>query len=239
MEKSEFLHKINKKMEKLDICLNEKQLEQFFMYKDLLITWNEKMNLTAIKDEDEIITKHFIDSLTIANKIGKEDKVIDIGTGAGFPGIPLKIFKEDISVTLLDSLNKRISFLQEVINKLELKDICAIHGRAEEIARNEKYREKYDVATSRAVAPIHTLLEYMLPYVKVGGKCICMKGPNLEEENKDLENCLSILGGKIEKIEEIVLPETDIRRNIMIINKIKSTPKKYPRNPGIPTKKPL
>lgn len=239
MEKSEFLHKINKKMEKLDICLNEKQLEQFFMYKDLLITWNEKMNLTAIKDEDEIITKHFIDSLTIANKIGKEDKVIDIGTGAGFPGIPLKIFKEDISVTLLDSLNKRISFLQEVINKLELKDIYAIHGRAEEIARNENYREKYDVATSRAVAPIHTLLEYMLPYVKVGGKCICMKGPNLEEENKDLENCLSILGGKIEKIEEIVLPETDIRRNIMIINKIKSTPKKYPRNPGIPTKKPL
>ena len=239
MEKSEFLHKINKKMEKLDICLNEKQLEQFFMYKDLLITWNEKMNLTAIKDEDEIITKHFIDSLTIANKIGKEDKVIDIGTGAGFPGIPLKIFKEDISVTLLDSLNKRISFLQEVINKLELKDIYAIHGRAEEIARNEKYREKYDVAISRAVAPIHTLLEYMLPYVKVGGKCICMKGPNLEEENKNLENCLSILGGKIEKIEEIVLPETDIRRNIMIINKIKSTPKKYPRNPGIPTKKPL
>ena len=217
MEKSEFLHKINKKMEKLDICLNEKQLEQFFMYKDLLITWNEKMNLTAIKDEDEIITKHFIDSLTIANKIGKED----------------------ISITLLDSLNKRISFLQEVINKLVLKDIYAIHGRAEEIARNEKYREKYDVATSRAVAPIHTLLEYMLPYVKVGGKCICMKGPNLEEENKDLENCLSILGGKIEKIEEIVLPETDIRRNIMIINKIKSTPKKYPRNPGIPTKKPL
>lgn len=239
MEKIEFLRHVKQKAQEIGYTLQEEQLEQFFTYKELLIEWNKKMNLTAIEQEEDIITKHFIDSLSIATYIPDSTKVIDIGTGAGFPGIPLKILKKDLSITLLDSLNKRISFLEEVIRNLSLENIQAVHARAEELAHKEEYREQYDIAVSRAVAPMHTLLEYMLPYVKIGGKCICMKGPNLQEESKDLQNCLETLGGKIEKIEEIVLPETEIKRNIMLIKKENKTPKKYPRNPGMPSKKPL
>ncbi len=239
MEKIEFLRHVKQKAQEIGYNLQEEQLEQFFTYKELLIEWNKKMNLTAIEQEEDIITKHFIDSLSIASYIPDTAKVIDIGTGAGFPGIPLKILKKDLSITLLDSLNKRITFLEEVIRNLSLENIQAVHARAEELAHKEEYREQYDIAVSRAVAPMHTLLEYMLPYVKIGGKCICMKGPNLQEESKDLQNCLETLGGKIEKIEEIVLPETEIKRNIMLIKKENKTPKKYPRNPGMPSKKPL
>lgn len=239
MEKIEFLRHVKQKAQEIGYTLQEEQLEQFFTYKELLIEWNKKMNLTAIEQEEDIITKHFIDSLSIASYIPDTAKVIDIGTGAGFPGIPLKILKKDLSITLLDSLNKRITFLEEVIRNLSLENIQAVHARAEELAHKEEYREQYDIAASRAVAPMHTLLEYMLPYVKIGGKCICMKGPNLQEESKDLQNCLETLGGKIEKIEEIVLPETEIKRNIMLIKKENKTPKKYPRNPGMPSKKPL
>ncbi len=239
MEKIEFLRHVKQKAQEIGYNLQEEQLEQFFTYKELLIEWNKKMNLTAIEQEEDIITKHFIDSLSIATYIPDTAKVIDIGTGAGFPGIPLKILKKDLSITLLDSLNKRITFLEEVIRNLSLENIQAVHARAEELAHKEEYREQYDIAVSRAVAPMHTLLEYMLPYVKIGGKCICMKGPNLQEESKDLQNCLETLGGKIEKIEEIVLPETEIKRNIMLIKKENKTPKKYPRNPGMPSKKPL
>ncbi len=239
MEKIEFLRHVKQKAQEIGYTLQEEQLEQFFTYKELLIEWNKKMNLTAIEQEEDIITKHFIDSLSIASYIPDTAKVIDIGTGAGFPGIPLKILKKDLSITLLDSLNKRITFLEEVIRNLSLENIQAVHARAEELAHKEEYREQYDIAVSRAVAPMHTLLEYMLPYVKIGGKCICMKGPNLQEESKDLQNCLETLGGKIEKIEEIVLPKTEIKRNIMLIKKENKTPKKYPRNPGMPSKKPL
>ena len=239
MEKIEFLRHVKQKAQEIGYTLQEEQLEQFFTYKELLIEWNKKMNLTAIEQEEDIITKHFIDSLSIASYIPDTAKVIDIGTGAGFPGIPLKILKKDLSLTLLDSLNKRITFLEEVIRNLSLENIQAVHARAEELAHKEEYREQYDIAVSRAVAPMHTLLEYMLPYVKIGGKCICMKGPNLQEESKDLQNCLETLGGKIEKIEEIVLPKTEIKRNIMLIKKENKTPKKYPRNPGMPSKKPL
>ena len=239
MEKIEFLRHVKQKAQEIGYNLQEEQLEQFFTYKELLIEWNKKMNLTAIEQEEDIITKHFIDSLSIASYIPDTAKVIDIGTGAGFPGIPLKILKKDLSITLLDSLNKRITFLEEVIRNLSLENIQAVHARAEELAHKEEYREQYDIAVSRAVAPMHTLLEYMLPYVKIGGKCICMKGPNLQGESKDLQNCLETLGGKIEKIEEIVLPETEIKRNIMLIKKENKTPKKYPRNPGMPSKKPL
>lgn len=239
MGKIEFLRHVKQKAQEIGYTLQEEQLEQFFTYKELLIEWNKKMNLTAIEQEEDIITKHFIDSLSIASYIPDTAKVIDIGTGAGFPGIPLKILKKDLSITLLDSLNKRITFLEEVIRNLSLENIQAVHTRAEELAHKEEYREQYDIAVSRAVAPMHTLLEYMLPYVKIGGKCICMKGPNLQEESKDLQNCLETLGGKIEKIEEIVLPETEIKRNIMLIKKENKTPKKYPRNPGMPSKKPL
>lgn len=239
MEKIEFLRHVKQKAQEIGYTLQEEQLEQFFTYKELLIEWNKKMNLTAIEQEEDIITKHFIDSLSIASYIPDTTKIIDIGTGAGFPGIPLKILKKDLSITLLDSLNKRITFLEEVIRNLSLENIQAVHARAEELAHKEEYREQYDIAVSRAVAPMHTLLEYMLPYVKIGGKCICMKGPNLQEESKDLQNCLETLGGKIEKIEELVLPETEIKRNIMLIKKENKTPKKYPRNPGMPSKKPL
>ncbi len=239
MEKIEFLRHVKQKAQEIGYNLQEEQLEQFFTYKELLIEWNKKMNLTAIEQEEDIITKHFIDSLSIASYIPDTTKIIDIGTGAGFPGIPLKILKKDLSITLLDSLNKRITFLEEVIRNLSLENIQAVHARAEELAHKEEYREQYDIAVSRAVAPMHTLLEYMLPYVKIGGKCICMKGPNLQEESKDLQNCLETLGGKIEKIEELVLPETEIKRNIMLIKKENKTPKKYPRNPGMPSKKPL
>lgn len=239
MEKIEFLRHVKQKAQEIGYTLQEEQLEQFFTYKELLIEWNKKMNLTAIEQEEDIITKHFIDSLSIASYIPDTTKIIDIGTGAGFPGIPLKILKKDLSITLLDSLNKRITFLEEVIRNLSLENIQAVHARAEELAHKEEYREQYDIAVSRAVAPMHTLLEYMLPYVKIGGKCICMKGPNLQEESKDLQNCLETLGGKIEKIEEIVLPKTEIKRNIMLIKKENKTPKKYPRNPGMPSKKPL
>ena len=239
MEKIEFLRHVKQKAQEIGYNLQEEQLEQFFTYKELLIEKKKKMNLTAIEQEEDIITKHFIDSLSIASYIPDTTKIIDIGTGAGFPGIPLKILKKDLSITLLDSLNKRITFLEEVIRNLSLENIQAVHARAEELAHKEEYREQYDIAVSRAVAPMHTLLEYMLPYVKIGGKCICMKGPNLQEESKDLQNCLETLGGKIEKIEEIVLPETEIKRNIMLIKKENKTPKKYPRNPGMPSKKPL
>ena len=239
MEKIEFLRHVKQKAQEIGYTLQEEQLEQFFTYKELLIEWNKKMNLTAIEQEEDIITKHFIDSLSIASYIPDTTKIIDIGTGAGFPGIPLKILKKDLSITLLDSLNKRITFLEEVIRNLSLENIQAVHARAEELAHKEEYREQYDIAVSRAVAPMHTLLEYMLPYVKIGGKCICMKGPNLQEESKDLQNCLETLGGKIEKIEELVLPETEIKRNIMLIKKENKTPEKYPRNPEMPRKTPL
>lgn len=237
MEFEVFSKELKNKAKQINIVLEEKQIENFYNYMNLLLEWNEKMNLTAITEPNEVILKHFIDSLTIANLIEKDQKVIDVGTGAGFPGIPLSIVKEE-NITLLDSLNKRITFLEEVINKLELKNIKAIHARVEEFAKNKKERESYDIATSRAVAPLNVLLEYLLPLVKIGGKCICMKGSNTEEIEK-AKNALKILGGEIEKIEKITLPESDIERNIIIVKKVKETPSKYPRKPGTPSKEPI
>lgn len=237
MEFEVFSKELKNKVEQINIVLEEKQIENFYKYMNLLLEWNEKMNLTAITEPNEVILKHFIDSLTIANLIGKDKKIIDVGTGAGFPGIPLYIVKEE-NITLLDSLNKRITFLEEVINKLELKNIKAIHARVEEFAKNKKERESYDIATSRAVAPLNVLLEYLLPLVKVGGFCICMKGSNTEEI-EEAQNALKILGGEIEKIEKITLPETDITRNVIIVKKVKQTPLKYPRKPGTPSKEPI
>lgn len=215
------------------------QEKAFSTYMDLLLEWNEKMNLTAITDKDEIVLKHFIDSLTISKYIKDNSKVIDIGTGAGFPGIPLKIYNDSINVTLLDSLNKRVNFLNEVIQTLDLKQTVAIHGRAEDYAKEPRFREKFDVATSRAVSNLSTLLEYMLPFVKKDGICVCMKGANVDEEIKNAKNALNLLGGKIEKIDTFYLPNSDVKRNIVIVKKIKNTIKKYPRNAGTPAKKPL
>lgn len=237
MEFEVFSKELKNKAEQINIVLEEKQIENFYKYMNLLLEWNEKMNLTAITEPNEVILKHFIDSLTIANLIEKDQKVIDVGTGAGFPGIPLSIVKEE-NITLLDSLNKRIIFLEEVINKLELKNIKAVHARVEEFAKNKKERESYDIATSRAVASLNVLLEYLLPLVKVGGICICMKGSNTEEI-EEAKNALKILGGEIEKIERITLPESNITRNIVIVKKVKETLLKYPRKPGIPSKEPI
>ena len=203
-----------------------------------LLEWNKKINLTAIEDENEIILKHFIDSLTVQKYIKNAQNIIDIGTGAGFPGIPLAIVNEKSNIVLLDSLNKRINFLNNVIQKLELSNVKAIHGRAEDLAKIVQHREKYDIVISRAVAPFNVLLEYMLPFNKVNSYTIAMKGSNIEEVDIS-NNALKKLGGKIEKIEKINLPNTDIKRNIIIVRKIEETSKKFPRKAGIPKKEPL
>lgn len=237
MEYEIFSKELKSKAKQINILLEEEQTKNFYKYMQLLLQWNEKMNLTAITEPKEVITKHFIDSLTIANLIEQDQKIIDVGTGAGFPGIPLSIINKQ-NITLIDSLNKRITFLEEVIKELKLKRIKAIHTRAEEFAKNKKERETYDIATSRAVAPLNVLLEYLLPLIKIGGKCICMKGSNTTEI-EEAQNALKTLGGEIEKIEKITLPETEITRNIIIVKKIKQTPAKYPRKPGTPTKEPI
>ncbi len=233
-----FSQELKEKAKKIDIILEEKQVEQFYKYMNLLLEWNEKINLTAITEPKEIILKHFIDSLTIQKYIKEEQKVIDVGTGAGFPGIPISIIKNETKITLLDSLNKRINFLNEIVSSLQLKNIKTVHARVEEFAKNKKERESYDIATSRAVAPLNILLEYLLPLVKVGGYCICMKGSSIDEI-KEAENALKILGGEIEKIENINLPDSDIQRNIIVVKKVKQTPLKYPRKPGTPSKEPI
>ncbi len=227
------------KLNEFDIKINDEQIKSFEKYMNLLLEWNEKINLTAITQPEEIKLKHFVDSLTVLKYINEDDKVIDIGTGAGFPGIPLKIMNKNTKITLLDSLNKRINFLNIVIEKLDLSNIQAIHGRAEEIARNKLYREKYDVAVSRAVANLSTLTEYMLPFVKIGGKCICMKGANVNEELERAQNAIKELGGEIEKIDNFFLSDNDNERNIIIIKKVKETKSKYPRKAGTPSKEPL
>ena len=227
------------KLKEFNIEINEEQIKSFEKYMNLLLEWNEKINLTAITQPDEVKLKHFVDSLTVLKYINDDDKVIDIGTGAGFPGIPLKIMKENTKITLLDSLNKRINFLNIVIETLNLRNIQAIHGRAEEIARNKLYREKYDVAVSRAVANLSTLTEYMLPFVKVGGKCICMKGANVNEELERAQNAIKELGGEIKRVDNFYLSDNDNERNIIVIKKIKETNPKYPRKAGTPSKEPL
>lgn len=238
MELNEFKKIIIEKGKKISVDLTEKQAEMYFNYMNILVEWNEKINLTSITEPNEIILKHFIDSLTVYKHINKMS-IIDVGTGAGFPGIPLKIVNKDIKITLLDSLNKRINFLNEVIEKLELENIEAIHGRVEEVARNKVYRECFDIAVSRAVAPLNVLLEYMIPLIKVGGKCVCMKGSNAEEEISQSTNALKRLNAEIELVENFELPGTDIKRNIVVVKKIAKTDNVFPRKAGTPSKKPL
>lgn len=219
--------------------LSESKIRDFFTYMKELIEWNKKINLTAIVEMSEVIDKHFIDSLTISQYINDNDRIIDVGTGAGFPGIPLKIARENLKIDLLDSLNKRIIFLNEIINKLQLKNINAIHSRAEDESSKKEKRETYDIAVSRAVANLPVLLEYLLPFVKVGGICICMKGMNITEEVNNSKKALKELGGEIEEINEFKLPNTDATRNIIIVRKVASTPKRYPRKAGTATKNPI
>ena len=238
MDFEQFKNLLKEELKNLSIDISDVQVKQFYTYMNLLVEWNKKINLTAITEANEIITKHFIDSLIISKYLQEGKNVMDIGTGAGFPGIPLKIINNNIHIDLVDSLNKRITFLNEVITKLELNDINAIHSRAEDLARIVKYRENYDIVVSRAVARLNILLEYMMPFVKVGGYCICMKGANIEEL-EEAKKAIDILGGKIEKVEEINLPNTDIKRHNIIIKKVKNISKEYPRKAGIPSKNPI
>ena len=239
MDIKEFEQIMTENLKQLNIELSDTQIKQFYNYMNILIEWNKVMNLTGITEPKEIIIKHFIDSLTVLNKIDKQSKMIDVGTGAGFPGIPIKIAFPEIEVVLLDSLNKRIKFLEEVIEKLQLKNIKTIHGRAEDYRKDKNYREKYDIAIARAVAPLNILLEYLMPFVKVNGKCICMKGSNVEEEIKNSSNAVKVLGGEIVIKEEFYIPNTDIKRSIIEIKKSKTTSNVYPRKSGTPTKAPL
>lgn len=239
MEFNEFKEELEKGLQKLEINLNNEQIRQFYQYMNMLLEKNKVMNLTGITEPKEFILKHFIDSLTTIKYIKNNEKIIDVGTGAGFPGIPLKITDSTLDMVLLDSLNKRLNFINEVIKENSLKEIYTIHGRAEDFGKDVKYREKFDVAISRAVAPLNVLLEYMMPFVKVGGRCICMKGNNCEEEVKRSEKAIKVLGGKIEKIEEFNLINTENKRTIIIIKKAEKTRGQYPRNAGIPTKMPL
>lgn len=230
--------------EYFDIKLKENNIngnineELFFEYMKNILEWNEKINVTNIIDEKEFIVKHFIDSLTILDYIDDGKRTIDIGCGAGFPGIPLKIAKINIKETLIDSVNKKIKVVQDCIDKLNLNDIEALHTRAEDLASKEEYREKFDYATTRAVSNLATITEYMLPFLKIGGKAICMKGPNYKEELEKSKKAISVLGGTIEEIKNIKIDD-ELERNIIIIRKVKNTPKQYPRGNGKPLRNPI
>lgn len=225
----------------LGLSLTNHQVEQLLKYKELLVEWNEKVNLTAITEDRDIMIKHFLDSLSCAKMPYIENglKVIDVGTGAGFPGIPINIYYPDVSLTLLDSLNKRIKFLMEVCSSIGLDHVNFQHGRAEDFGNNKLFREKYDIAVARAVAQLNSLCEYCLPFVKVGGYFICQKGPNIDEELKTAKKAIELLGGRLVEKRDVKLPFSDITHNIIIIEKIKHTPTKYPRKAGTPTKSPL
>ena len=230
-----------KYLEQINVVINDKQKEQFNRFYEMLIEKNKVMNLTAITEYDEVILKHFVDSLAINKYFDMQRplKLIDVGTGAGFPGIPLKIAFEQLDVTLLDSLNKRIKFIEEVAKVNELDKINPIHVRAEDVARNKEYREKFDICVSRAVANLTSLSEYCLPFVKVGGYFISYKAGNSEEEINDSKAAIKMLGGKIERVENFTLADTDITRTFVFIKKEKQTSAKYPRKAGLPTKEPL
>lgn len=234
-------HLLESKAKELSLTFSERQIKQFEDYYRILIEWNHVMNLTAITEYEEVVEKHFIDSLSIINAVDFSEifNIIDIGTGAGFPGIPLKIAFSDINITLLDSLNKRVKFLNEVIEQLGLNNINAIHGRAEDYAKQKEYREQYDLCVSRAVANLSTLSEYCLPYVKINGLFIPYKSGDIDVELEKSEHAVSILGGVVSDVIRFQLPGTDIGRSFVKIKKIKSTGKKYPRKAGLPSKEPL
>jgi len=230
-------------LKEFSIGLSEKQVEQFYEYYQLLLQWNKVMNLTAITELEEVVTKHFVDSLSIVKIIDSEKlnklKVLDLGTGAGFPGIPLKLAFPDMEMVLMDSLNKRVHFLNEVIEKLRLNRICAVHGRAEDYGREGKYREQFELCVSRAVANLATLSEYCIPFVKIGGYFVPYKSGSAEEEIRQAEGALKLLGGRIDSVTGFSLPGSDMGRMLIKIKKVEGTSKKYPRKAGMPGKEPL
>ena len=231
--------KFRNSMDSIGIELTDSQLNAFETYYDMLIDRNKVMNLTAITEFDEVMDKHFLDSVYLFRsiKLKADYKLIDIGTGAGFPGIPLIIVFPELKITLLDSLNKRVGFLNDVIDELNLNDIEAIHGRAEDIARDKAYRASYDIAVSRAVANLSTLSEYCLPFVKIGGKFVSYKSGDCADEVDNAKSAIHLLGGKINKIDEFSYSNNS--RSFIVIDKVMNTSNKYPRKAGLPSKKPL
>lgn len=221
--------------------LTDLQADQFVRYYQLLVEWNEKMNLTAITEFDEVVIKHFVDSVcgSMVCDFSAVDNVLDLGTGAGFPGIPLKILYPETEFVLMDSLNKRITFLREVIGQLGLQKITAVHGRAEEMARNESYRERFDVCTSRAVANTSTLLEYCMPFVRVGGCFVAYKSGKFREEILGAKKALHLLQTEMEVEKNFMLADTDMERTLVVFRKMAKTAKRYPRKAGLPSKEPL
>lgn len=236
-----FSEELKKFAAEIKIELGAEQLEKFEIFYGLVTEWNAKINLTAITEPREFILKHFVDSLTVwdEEKFSGVKKIIDVGTGAGFPGIPLKIFRPNLEIVLLDSLSKRVEFLKKVVAQLDLKNVICLHGRAEDFAREKNFREKFDLATSRAVARLNILSEYCLPFVKIGGSFAAMKGKNFLEEISEAENAIKILGGGEINFVEKNLPTLPDVRAVIYIEKQKSTPKKFPRSAGTPSKKPL
>ena len=252
MELDKYMERLKNNLKELGIILSDDQLNMFQTYYEMLIETNKVMNLTAITDIDEVITKHFVDSVSLVNVYPKlldyQDidhkqqsllRILDLGTGAGFPGIPLKIVFPQIEIILMDSLNKRVKFLQSVIDELSLTDISAVHGRAEEMGRQKDYREQFDLCVSRAVANLSALSEYCLPFVKVGGYFISYKSADIEEELNAAENAIKILGGNLTEVKKLILPGSDIERSFVITGKIKNTSKTYPRKAGTASKNPL
>lgn len=242
MENSkEFYDLLSSAINDIGLNFDEGKYNQFIKYKDLLKDWNEKVNLTAITEDLEIIKKHFIDSIKIFKfePLKNLNRVIDVGTGGGFPGIPMKIVRPDMQMVLLDSLKKRINVLDDILNNIGINDVETIHGRAEDFGAQNSYREKFDAAVSRAVANLAVLCELCLPYVRVGGYFVALKGPSVDSEAAEAKRAIKELGGKLEEIIQIQIEGSDLEHNLVIIKKVKSTPKQYPRKAGIVSKKPL
>ncbi|MGL4850244.1 MAG: 16S rRNA (guanine(527)-N(7))-methyltransferase RsmG [Clostridium sp.] len=237
----EFYNIMKTAAEEVSMDFNEDKYEKFIKYMRLVQEWNQKINLTAITEDNEFITKHFIDCIKAfkSSELKNAKTIIDVGTGAGFPGLPIAIMNEDVEVTLLDSLNKRVNFLNLVVKELGLKNVVTIHSRAEDGARQKGLRENFDVATSRAVANMAVLSEFCLPYVRVGGFFVALKGPAIEEELAGSKNAIGTLGGRLARIDETVVEGTDLNHNIVVVEKVKECPKTYPRKAGNVTKKPI
>ncbi len=238
MNVEEFREIFIEEADKNNIYIDKKVISKFYTYMIEILEWNNKVNLTSITDERMFIVKHFIDSLTINGFIQDKETIIDIGTGAGFPGIPLKIVNEDKKITVVDSINKKLNVIRSINNKMNLKNLDIIHSRAEDLARRKEFRENFDVVTTRAVSNFSTIIEYMLPFLKVGGIAICMKGPNYEDELRNGKKAINILGGKLVDIKKINV-DNELTRNIILIKKIKKTPEKFPRGQGKALKEPI